>query len=56
LVYLPLAPFGYARFLGTGAASPALAALAFAIGASYQFWANLLHRWRAGKVAASAGR
>jgi hypothetical protein len=56
LVYLPLAPFGYARFLGTGAASPALALLAFAIGASYQFWANLLHRWRAGKVAAPAGR
>ncbi|HWN83299.1 MAG TPA: HXXEE domain-containing protein [Candidatus Udaeobacter sp.] len=56
VVYLPLALLGYLRFLRTGAVSPARAVLAFAIGASYQFWANLLHHWRAGKVAAPVGR
>jgi hypothetical protein len=42
-VYVPLAVFGYIHFLRSGAASPGVAAVACAIGGSYQFWSAAYH-------------
>lgn len=53
LLYIPMAIYGGIRFIGSGLASPGMAALAMAAGASYQLWANMLHRARTvGKAAA----
>lgn len=49
LLYVPLGVYGYTRFIGSGQVSLPRAALALAVGASYQFWANLLHRHRAAR-------
>lgn len=46
LLYVPLALFGYVLFLRSEQASVATAILAGTLGASYQFWADALHRWR----------
>jgi hypothetical protein len=46
-LYLPLAAYGYVRFLKDGQASFSTAAAAFLIGASYQFWSNAFHSRRA---------
>jgi hypothetical protein len=46
-LYVPLAAAGYWRFLHGGEASPAVAAVAAAVGGSYHWWAALLHRARA---------
>ena len=43
-LYVPLAVFGYSYFVRSGAASPGVAALACAIGGSYQFWSAAYHR------------
>jgi hypothetical protein len=45
-LYLPLCIGGYAYFIGSGKASLAMAAVSFAIGASYDIWSNLSHRAR----------
>ena len=47
LVYLPLAVYGYAFFLLSKQASIPTALIAFVIGASYQLWSNIFHRFRA---------
>jgi hypothetical protein len=46
LIYVPMALYGYVRFLRSGQASVATAIIACLIGASYQVWADALHRWR----------
>lgn len=51
LLYVPLAGYGYMRFLRFGQASIATAIIACLIGASYQVWADALHRWRARRLA-----
>ena len=43
-VYLPLAVFGFSHFVRSGAASIGVAALACAVGGSYQFWSAAYHR------------
>ena len=48
LLYVPLTIYGYVRLLRSGQAPVATAILAFAIGASYQLWATVIHRWRTG--------
>jgi hypothetical protein len=50
VLYVPLAVYGYARLLGSGKASVQAALVCFAIGASYQFWATAIHKWRAGRA------
>lgn len=47
LVYIPLAVYGYVLLLRSGQASVLTAVVAFAIGASYQYWSNLFHGFRA---------
>jgi hypothetical protein len=42
-VYLPLAVYGYTRFIGSGAASIATAAVAVVIGGSYHLWSSAYH-------------
>jgi hypothetical protein len=42
-VYVPLVVYGYVQFVGSGAVSIGIAAIAFAIGASYQIWSALYH-------------
>ena len=44
LLYVPLAIYGYCRFLGTGEVSIGVAAIAFVIGASYHIWSAAYHR------------
>jgi len=44
IVYIPLAVFGYAQFLKSGAASIATALIAAAIGGSYHLWSALYHK------------
>jgi hypothetical protein len=44
VVYVPLAVFGYSHFVRSGAASMGVAAIACAIGGSYQFWSAAYHR------------
>lgn len=47
LLYLPLAVYGYARFLRGGEASISTAALAAIVGSSYHLWiAPAMHRLR----------
>ena len=46
LLYLPLAIYGYVFFLQSKQASILTALIAFVIGASYQFWSNIFHRFR----------
>ena len=46
LLYVPLAVYGYLRFLGSGEASVATAIVAGLLGASYQIWTDAIHRWR----------
>ena len=50
LIYLPLAIYGYIFFLQSKQVSVLTALIAFVIGASYQFWSNIFHHFRA-KVA-----
>lgn len=50
LLYIPLTIYGLARFIGSSRISPPGAGLALAVGSSYQFWANLLHRYRARRM------
>lgn len=45
-VYLPLAVFGFSYFVRSGAASIGVAALACAVGGSYQFWLAAYHGLR----------
>jgi len=42
-VYVPLAAFGYSHFVRSGGASIGVAALACAIGGSYQLWSAAYH-------------
>ena len=50
-LYVPLTVYGYAHFLGSGAASVPTALIALAIGASYQLWVSpTLHKWRMRKA------
>jgi hypothetical protein len=46
IIYIPLAVYGYIYFLQTGLASILIAVAAFIVGASYQLWSNLFHRFR----------
>lgn len=46
-IHLPLAAYGYFHFLYTEHYPIPVAAVCFAVGASYQFWSNILHRARA---------
>ena len=46
ILYLPLAVYGYIYFLSTNQATILVALIAFMIGASYQFWSNIFHRFR----------
>jgi uncharacterized protein with HXXEE motif len=46
LLYVPLAVYGYAHFIGEHQASVAGAVLAGIAGSSYHLWASLGHRWR----------
>ena len=46
LLYVPLAVYGYLHYLRSGEASFPTALAALAIGAPYQLWLNLMHRWR----------
>ena len=46
VIYIPLAVYGYIYFLQTGQASIWIAIAAFVVGASYQLWSNLFHRFR----------
>jgi hypothetical protein len=43
LVYVPLAAYGYSRFVRSGAASLGIAALAGIVGGSYPFWSAAYH-------------
>ena len=52
LFYVPLAVYGYVRFVRSGQASVATAIIACLIGASYQIWADALHRWRVRRLTA----
>jgi len=47
LLYLPLMVYGYTFFLLLKQVSILTALIAFAIGASYQLWSNIFHRFRA---------
>jgi len=47
LVYLPLLVYGYIYFLQSKQVSIPTAILVIAIGASYQLWSNIFHRFRA---------
>jgi hypothetical protein len=56
LLYVPLAIYGYARFLRTDQASPVTAIVALALGSSYQLWVGTaLHKWRTRRAASAAG-
>jgi hypothetical protein len=46
LLYVPLTVYGYVHLLRSGQAPVTTAILAFAVGASYQFWATAIHRLR----------
>jgi hypothetical protein len=48
-LYIPLALYGYAYFLGSGQASAGTAVTAAAIGGSYHAWAAVMHARRARK-------
>jgi Protein of unknown function with HXXEE motif len=49
-LYMPLAFYGFGRFVADGQASLLTAVMAFAVGASYHLWVGTaLHRWRAGR-------
>ena len=50
VIYIPLAVYGYIYFLQTGLVSIWIAIAAFVVGASYQLWSNLFHRFLSGKV------
>ena len=51
ILYLPLCIWGFAHFLSNGEATPQLALVSFAIGASYNVWSFLVHRLRAASMA-----
>ena len=46
-LYVPLATYGFMTTLQSGTASLATAAIAIALGVSYQFWSDANHRRRA---------
>jgi uncharacterized protein with HXXEE motif len=46
VLYVPMAFYGLARFVGPGRIPLLNAALAVGAGASYQIWSDLLHRFR----------
>jgi hypothetical protein len=48
-IYLPLAVYGYAHFLRSGAASIRTALIAGIIGSSYQIWSAAYHKKRTKK-------
>ena len=50
LLYIPLAVYGYVLFLSTNQIAISLALLAFLIGASFQLWPNIFHRFRSKKI------
>ena len=47
IIYLPLTVYGYILFLSAGQINIFIAMASFAVGASYQFWSNMFHRFRA---------
>ena len=51
LVNLPLCIWGYVHFLDSGEATWSMAAVSFALGASYDIWSNLSHRLRSAAMA-----
>lgn len=53
-LYVPMAVFGYWRFLDGRVVSPLIAGGAAAVGGSYHFWAGWLHRLRARREPAQA--
>jgi len=51
LLYVPLAVYGYVRFLRSGEAPVPTAVAAFVVGASYHLWVGkAIHRWRTGRA------
>lgn len=53
VLYVPLAVYGYARFLRSGQSSLSTAIIAFALGASYHLWVGrAIHAWRTRRVKA----
>jgi hypothetical protein len=44
LLYIPLAAYGFATYIGSGRVSPAIAIAAGIIGASYPVWSAIFHR------------
>lgn len=48
-IYVPLAIYGYATFVRSGAASLRTAVLAAVLGSSYQIWSAAYHKRPAGK-------
>ena len=51
VVYVPLAVYGYAWYIRSGQSSLLGAVVALAAGSSFQFWANLAHRYRSRRSA-----
>jgi len=49
-LYLPLCVFGYWHFARSGEASTRMLIVSFALGASYDIWSNLSHRWRSARM------
>jgi Protein of unknown function with HXXEE motif len=50
LIYLPLAAYGYVYFLQSNQVSIVTAIAVFIVGASYQMWSNLYHRFRSKSI------
>lgn len=50
IIYIPLAVYGYIYFLQTNQVSIWIAVSAFIVGASYQLWSNLYHKFRSRKT------
>lgn len=49
-LYLPLCVWGYWHFSRSGEASTSMLIVSFALGASYDLWSNLSHRWRSARM------
>lgn len=49
ILYVPLAVYGFVRFLSSGRASIPTAIAAAIIGGSYPYWSKALHKRRAGE-------
>ena len=54
VLYLPLRAFGYWYFARSGQASAKMLIVSFALGASYDLWSNLSHRWRSARMRGNA--